>query len=85
MITVKVKFYDRETEFMVDDIKLDMPDDIVFRSANTTAVDELNAFMFDVSNEMKDYIVEHYPQLKEKFENYHADFIGRHGLGPEYD
>ncbi len=67
---------------MVEKINLEIPDNIVFRSANTTAIDELNAFMFDISDEMKNYILKHHPHLKEKFEIYSADFSGRHGLDP---
>lgn len=34
---------------------------------------------------MKNYVMEKYPETKVKFDLYLYDFIGRHGLGPEYD
>lgn len=85
MITVRIVFYNKKTRFAEDDIKIDVPDDIVFRSAKSSDVEEINCFMFDVSEEMKSYVIKNYPDLKEKFEQYEYDFIGRHGLGPEYD
>ena len=85
MIAINVEFYDRNTDFMIDEIRVEVPDDIVFRSAETTAIDEINAFMFDISEELKNYILEKYPHLNEKFLLYNADFSGKHKLGPEHD
>lgn len=85
MITIKVEFYDLKTEFMVDSIIIEMPDDLVFKAADTNDIGKINAFMFDLSKEMKNHIIKNDPALKNKFEVFHADFTGRHGLGPEYD
>ena len=84
MITVAIKFYDKNTEFIAEDVRLHLPQEIVFEAAESTNVSEINSFMYDVSDEMKDYIIKHYPDLEKKFDLYLYDFIGRHGLGEGY-
>jgi len=85
MITIDIEFYDKETEFMVEEILFHLPEEIIFRAANTENIHEINARMFDVSSDMKDYIVQKFPAYKKQFDLYDYNFSGRHGLNPEYD
>lgn len=100
MITVLIDFFDKKTKKHVFEIKADVPEDIVFRAVETDEytgnefssaasenkqIDYINCRPFDVSEEMKTYAIAQYPELKEKFDIYLYEFIGRHGLGPEYD
>ena len=91
MITIDIEFFDKETEFIADEIRLGVPDDMVFRAVETENPEEsknisyINARPFDVTDEIKAYVIEHHPETAEKFEAYLYEFIGRHGLGPEYD
>lgn len=99
MITITIYFYDKKTSFLVEDKKIECPDELVFEAAkrddieNELAnasetgkkIDYINCRSFEVTKEMKDYVIKHYPELKDKFDTYLSDFIGRHGLGPEYD
>jgi hypothetical protein len=100
MITILIDFFDKKTKRAVDKIKISMPDEIVISAAEkdeytgeelSQAMAEgkhihyINCRPFAVSDEMKAYIIERHPDLKENFEIYLHEFIGRHGLGPEYD
>ena len=84
MIKIALKFYDKETEFLVEDIRLDLPEKLIFDTTNSTNIDKINALMFDVSLEMREHIIKHYPELEEKFKSFDFGFIGRHGLGEGY-
>ena len=91
MIRISVEFADKETGFLVEDIKLEIPDEIIFRAIEqenekeSRNIEYINALMFDVSDEMKVHIIQEYPETAKKFEKYNYFFIGRQGLGPEYD
>jgi hypothetical protein len=100
MITIEIDFYDKKTEFIAYEKKIECPDHLVFTAvendkfsdneldiarAENKQIDYINARPFAVTMEMKAYAIEHYPELKEKFDQYDYSFIGRHGLGPEYD
>jgi len=77
MIKIEIDFYDKKTKFIVEEIEIDLPEDMVFSAAKTRSINEINAFVFDVSEEMKAYIKEHFPELRDKFELYDYDFIGQ--------
>ncbi len=79
---------------------MDVPEDIVFQAvendeftgnefalagAENKQIDYINCRPFDVSEQMKTYVIAQYSELQEKFDLYLYEFIGRHGLGPEYD
>lgn len=83
-ITVEIDFYDKNTESIVDEVRIDLPEEIVFAATESRNVNEINSFMYAVSEEMKDYVMKHYPEHKDKFGLYLHDFIGRHGLGEGY-
>ncbi len=68
-----------------DDVKMELPEDVVFLAAQTNNIEEINSFMYEISSEMKNVILSLKPNLENKFDQYEYDFIGRHGLGPEYD
>jgi hypothetical protein len=100
MITVLIDFFDKKTERGVDRLKIDIPDEIVLSAAaedeytgdefsramaKGTQIEYINCRPFGITEEMKAYIVERRPEIKDKFEKYLYEFIGRHGLGPEYD
>lgn len=99
MITILIDFFDKETERHISEIKMDMPDDIIISAAQQDDVDNefslafsqkqhinyINARPFALTQQMKDYATKQHPELKEKFDQYLHEFIGRHGLGPEYD
>jgi hypothetical protein len=100
MITILVGFFDKKTEIIAHQEKINVPYDIVLAAAaedeytgnelseamaEGKQIDYINCRPFGVTEEMKNYIIEHYPEMKEKFEKYIFEFIGRHGLGPEYD
>ena len=84
MITIALEFYDKKTEFIVDENRLELPDDVVFRATESQNIDYINSHPFEVSQAMKGYIIKHYPDLEEKFDLYLYSFIGRHGLGEGY-
>jgi len=85
MITIDIEFYDKETEFIVEDIRIDLPEEMVFEAAGSSDISEINSLMYDLSDDMINYVVKYHPETKEKFSMYLHSFIGRHGLGPEYD
>lgn len=100
MITINVRFYDKKTEFIADEAKIEVPYDIVLDAAEKDEytgselaeamterkqVDYINCRPFEITDQMKKYIIKNYPETKDKFDQYLYDFIGRHGLGPEYD
>jgi hypothetical protein len=100
MIKIELGFFDKKTEIVVESIEIDVPDDIVFNavkhdeftgnefvlaSANNKQIDYINSRPFDVTEEMKAFVVKEHPDLEKKFDLYLHEFIGRHGLGPEYD
>ena len=98
MITIRIVFYDKKTLFMKDDIKIEIPYDLVLAAAEAdddgelssairenVQVDYFNCRPFEVTEKIKAYAIERHPALQEKFNQYEYDFIGRHGLGPEYD
>ncbi len=68
-----------------DDVKMELPEDVVFLAAQTNNIEEINSFMYEISSEMKNVILSLKPNLENKFDQYEYDFIGRHGLGSEYD
>ena len=85
MITIRIVFYNRKTRLAEDDVKMELPEDVVFLAAQTNNIEEINSFMYEISSEMKNVILSLKPNLENKFDQYEYDFIGRHGLGPEYD
>ncbi len=85
MITIRIVFYNRKTRLAEDDVKMELPEDVVFLAAQTNNIKEINSFMYEISSEMKNVILSLKPNLENKFDQYEYDFIGRHGLGPEYD
>lgn len=85
MTIILIDFFDRRTEKHIDEVKIDVPDDLVFEAAQSTDISYINARPFDVSSRMIEYIIKERPELKEKFDHCIHEFIGRHGLGPEYD
>lgn len=100
MITVEIGFFDKKTQIVVGDIRIDFPDDMVLSaaendefdggefaraSAEGKQIDYINCRPFGVTDEMKAYAIKKHPELKDKFDLYIYEFIGRHGLGPEYD
>jgi hypothetical protein len=98
MVTVLIEFYDKKTKFIADEKKIDIPYDLILAAAKddddgnlsdaiarNQQIDYFNCRPFEVTEDMKKYVIEHYTELKEKFDQYTYSFIGRHGLGPEYD
>lgn len=100
MITILIGFFDKKTELIADEKKIDVPYDLVLAAAaedeytgnelseamaEGKQIDYINCRPFGVTEKIKTYAIEHHPELKEKFEKYIHEFIGRHGLGPEYD
>lgn len=85
MITIRIVFYNRKTRLAEDDVKMELPEDVVFLAAQTNNIEEINSFMYEISSEMKNVILSLKPNLENKFDQYEYDFIGRHGLGSEYD
>jgi hypothetical protein len=100
MITILVEFFDKKTKFIANEKKIEVPYDLVLAAAagdeytgnelseamaEGKQIDYINCRPFGVTEEIKAYAIEHHPELKEKFEKYLYEFIGRHGLGPEYD
>lgn len=100
MITVLIDFFDKKTKRHIEELKLDVPYDIVLAAAEADEftgdelseamaegkqIDYINCRPFDVTDDMKAYAIQHHPELKDKFDSYLHEFIGRHGLGPEYD
>ncbi|MEM6780496.1 MAG: hypothetical protein AAF569_01385 [Pseudomonadota bacterium] len=81
MININIEFYNKETEFIEDTIFLPLPDHIVvnaMRSDGVEDINELSARMFDVTDQMKEYVVENHPEHKEKFDLYDCDFMGEY-------
>lgn len=100
MIAVLLEFYDKDTKRIADEIKVNLPEDIVFRAAESDAftgdefsmataenkqIDYINCRPFAVTDEIKTYVTSNHSELKNKFSSYDCFFIGRHGLGAEYD
>ena len=100
MITINIRFYDKKTEFIVDAKKIDAPYHLVLAAAEEdeftgdelslaleegTQIDYINCRPFSLTEQIKTYAIERHPDLKDKFDKYTCSFIGRHGLGPEYD
>lgn len=98
MITIAIYFYNKKTEFLVDTKKIEIPYDLVLAAAEEDddgglsvaiakkkEIDYFNCRSFEMTNDIKNYAIKNYPETKEKFDQYLYDFIGRHGLGPEYD
>jgi hypothetical protein len=85
MITVRIYFFNKETEDLLNKVKIEVPDEIVFEAADSSDIGYINARPFDVPKQMIEYIIQKNPELKILFETCIYEFIGRHGLGPEYD
>lgn len=100
MITILIQFFDKKTEFIADEKKIEVPYEIVLAAAEKDEytgdalseamaegeqIDYINCRPFDVTDEMRTYAIKHHSELKDKFDQYTYEFIGRHGLGPEYD
>lgn len=98
MTIIRIDFYDKETEIIADGKMMDIPEALVFAAvkdvnenefslaaAENYQISYINSRFFDVSDNMKAYAIQQYPDLKNKFNNYDYFFIGRQGLGPEYD
>ncbi|PZQ48470.1 MAG: hypothetical protein DI551_01585 [Micavibrio aeruginosavorus] len=100
MITILIGLFDKKTKFVAEEKKVEFPNDMVFRAVERDeytgdefsvacsegkGIDYINCRPFALTDEMIAYANENYPELKEKFDLYHSEFIGRHGLGPEYD
>lgn len=94
-----IDFFDKKTKMHEQERIMDFPDDLIFAAAaadeftgdelaNATKagkqIDYINCRPFALSGAMQAYAVEKDPALKEKFEKYLHEFIGRQGLGPEY-
>lgn len=78
MIKIDIEFYDKSTEFMVEYIQITLPEQIVFEAAETNDIDEINTLMYDVSEEMKEYVIQNYLEYKEKFDLYDYNFMGEY-------
>lgn len=76
MIQIEINFYNKKTEFIADEALVLVPKNIVFKAAETEDISEINAYVFEVSDEMKKYIFLNYPDLKSKFDTYDFSFIG---------
>lgn len=84
MMTIDIEFYDKKTEFIADEIRILVPKNIVFTAAESENINYINARPFDVSEQMKEYVIQHYPEHVEKFDLYDPDFIGREGVPEGY-
>lgn len=80
MISVRLRFFDKETGFISEDALCNLSESVVFSATKSEDIEEINAFTFDISDKMKEHVIKLYPHLSEKFEKYDSDFIGRHGL-----
>ena len=54
-------------------------------AVSSLRIDLINSRPFSVSDRMIAYVTKQHPETVEKFEKYFHEFIGRQGLGPEYD
>ena len=90
MITIDVEFYDKKTEFIADEIRLEVPDEMVFdivekeNPIERENISYINSRPFRLSESMKEYVIKKSPETKNKFHKYSHAFIGRHGLGEGY-
>lgn len=90
MITIDVEFYDKKTRLIADEIRLDVPGEMLFKIAEKENpierenISYINSRPFDPSEELIAYVIEKHPETAEKFEKYLVDWIGRHGLGEGY-
>lgn len=74
MIKIEIDFFDKKTEFIADEITINVPKDIVFEAAETDDPDDLIGYGFDVTERMKNYIIQNYPRHAKNFELYDHSF-----------
>ena len=87
MIKIDVEFYHKETEFIEDEYRIYVDENIVFKICNSTDINYISARPFEMQDTLKNHILEKYDFLKTPFQKYDVYFIGRENLPqkPEYN
>ena len=73
---IRFGFYDKKTEFIADELYLDVPEALIFKITETQDIQEIKTFGYDVTPELVEYVLEQRPKIAEKFEKYDAQFTG---------
>ena len=80
MITIALKFFDKKTEFLKKEFKIQVPSQMVFDIAKSDDLDVIHVYGFDVTPEMIHYVKKNYTDIAENFKKFDAQFTGAEGL-----